>query len=144
MLRLLSKLRIGGPLKPLVNFYKSKRILPYYSIKIKIVDNTLKKEEKIKLKRLWLTLWDPSGIHLALRIPYRCTDWTLSHRPQCRMKGTFIGRIICSVERQWQKCKTSDRHIIRIWWLYLDCYNDHTQRIRLITGQLFLTDILYK
>ena len=49
--------------------------------KLRIVENTPKLFKKIKVKRLWLRLRDPSEIHMPLLgSPDRCTDWTPSHR----------------------------------------------------------------
>jgi hypothetical protein len=37
-----------------------------FSQKLKIVENTPQKWKKIIIKRLWLSLWDPSEIHRLL------------------------------------------------------------------------------
>jgi hypothetical protein len=66
-LRLLSKLRIWGPIKPLVNAQPEFRTLSEFYIiiflnKLKIVENKLKKIFKKSKKRLRLKLWDPSDV----------------------------------------------------------------------------------
>jgi hypothetical protein len=66
-LRLLSKLRIWGPIKPLVNAQPEFRTLSEFYIiiflnKLKIVENELKKIFKKSKKRLRLKLWDPSDV----------------------------------------------------------------------------------
>jgi hypothetical protein len=53
--------------------------------KLKIVENT-KKEEQIKMKRLWLRLWGPSEIHgLLLGSP--------GPGPMYRLNPTLIGPV---------------------------------------------------
>ena len=66
-LRLLSKLRIWRPIKPLVNFHMiNNQYSEFYVIiflnKLIIVEN-IPKNEQIKIKRLWLRLWGPSVNH---------------------------------------------------------------------------------